>query len=264
MSDFQYLNRLFKEYYKKWNKNIPLVTSFEEREFGFIPWDKQTRMIRHLGFRNKENFIKYILNSGPRHIYSSGARYVKPESQTMESKDYQGCDLIIDIDVDHFYTPCKDDHDFWYCKECGKNGIGMVEKCPHCKKSKIKTLAWICEDCLKIAKNEIIKLIYDFLVPDFGIQTDQISVAFSGHRGYHLKVSNDAIRTLTSDERREIADYVSGENISFEIWGLKERGGIIFGFTNDNIGWAQKIITKLEEILSKSDSEIEDLLTDNR
>lgn len=260
MSDLRYLNRLFKEYFKKNKNDIQLVNAFDQREFGFIPWDTQTRMIRHMGFTSKENFLKYLLNNGPRHVYSSGALYSQPENQDMSQKGYLGCDFIIDIDVDHFYTPCKEDHDFWYCKECGKNGLGMVSKCPKCGKPKIKKLAWICEKCLEIAKKEIIKLIYDFLIPDFGLELDGFNIAFSGHRGYHLKIEDERLRGLSSDERREIADYVSGENISYDILGVQEKSGNIFGFSKVNLGWAQKILRKIEDTLSKPDREINELL----
>ncbi|MFW9865207.1 MAG: DNA primase small subunit domain-containing protein [Candidatus Thorarchaeota archaeon] len=258
------MNRIFKEYYKSKNAEIPLVNLFNQREFGFIPWDIKTRMNRHMGFRNRENLLRYLVNIGPRHAYSSGALYLQPENQDMEKKDYKGCDLIVDIDVDHFYTPCKENHDFWYCKECGKRGKGMIEKCPNCKKAKIKSLTWICEQCLNTAKNEILKLIFQFLIPDFGIDLNQIKIAFSGHRGYHLKIEDEKIRTLSSDERREIADYISGENITFDFLGLREKGGNIFGFLKQNIGWSQKIFRKLEEILSQPDAELEKLLIEDR
>ena len=107
------------------------------------------------------------------------------------------------------------------------------------------------------------KLIYEFLIPDFGIELNQLSIAFSGHRGYHLKIENEKIRTLSSDERREIADFISGENLSFDLLGLREKTGIIFGFSKDNIGWPQKIIKKLEEILNESDTDLEKLLVED-
>ncbi|KKN27205.1 hypothetical protein LCGC14_0867000 [marine sediment metagenome] len=262
MNDNQYLNRLFKDYYNKNRNNLPLIELFDQREFGFIPWDKEIKMIRHIGFRNKNDLVKYLTDSGPRHVYSSGTLYSQPEIPDMGSKGYKGCDLIIDIDVDHFYTPCKEDHDYWQCMECGRTGSGMVKKCPKCKAFKIKTLAWICDECLNVAKEEIIKLVFNFLIPDFGIDANKFRIAFSGHRGYHLKIGSEKMRPLTSGERREIADYVSGENISFDILGLKERGGNIFGFSKINIGWAQKIISKIEEILSKPDIYIKQLLLD--
>ncbi len=261
MDDIQYLKRRFIDYYKENRANLPLVNSFDEREFGFIPWDTQIRMIRHMNFSSRENLVKNLFSNGPRHVYSSGALYLQPENKDMEGKGFKGCDLIIDIDADHFYTPCKEDHDLWYCKDCGKSGRGIVDHCPNCKKSKFKTLTWICEKCLDVAKNEIIKLIYDFLVPDLGIDLNYVKIAFSGHRGYHLKIENEKIRTLSSDERRELADYFAGENISFEILGLQAKGGTFYRFSKDNIGWAQKIIRKTVEILNKPTTEIEKLLS---
>ena len=260
MSDINYLKRLFKAYYKEKSSEIPTLSSFENREFGYIPWDTKTFMKRHMSFKVQKQFLTHLINEGPRHIYSSGAIYKQPENQDMEGKEYQGCDFIIDIDVDHFYTPCKEDHDFWYCKECGESGVGMVHSCPKCKKLKIKTLAWICERCLETAKREIIKLIYNFLIPDFGIDLSNMKIAFSGHRGYHLKIENQQIRTLTSSERREIADYIAGENISLEILGLQEKSGTFYRFSDDTYGWAQKIIRKISELLKKSDLELRDLL----
>ncbi|MHA2034826.1 MAG: DNA primase small subunit domain-containing protein [Candidatus Hodarchaeales archaeon] len=264
MSDIRYLNRLFRDYYRNKIMKLPLVNSFNEREFGFIPWDNQIRMIRHMSFSSRENLMKNLFNNGPRHVYSSGALYQQPENQDMEGKGFKGCDLIIDIDADHFYTPCKEDHDLWFCKECGESGQGTVIKCPNCKNSKFKNLTWICEECLDIAKNEIIKLIYDFLIPDFGIDLSHIKIAFSGHRGYHLKIENDQIRSLSSDERRELADYISGENISLEILGFQAKGRTFYRFSEDTIGWAQKIIRKTVEILKKPDKDIQNLLAKNQ
>ncbi|MFX1314170.1 MAG: DNA primase small subunit domain-containing protein [Promethearchaeota archaeon] len=256
-----YLNRLFKAYYKEKKIEIPIINLFNEREFGFIPWEKHI-MIRHVAFRNSEELLQYLIDNGPKHVYSSGSLYLQPDNLEMDKKIYQGCDLIIDIDVDHFYTPCKNNHDLWYCNTCGDSGKGMPLKCPKCKNVKLKTLTWICEDCLKTAKNEIIKLIDDFLISDFGIKENQIKITFSGHRGYHLKIENDRIRTLSSESRREIADYITGDNLSFEILGLREDRSNIFGLLKDNIGWSQKIINKIEDILRNySNLEIETILT---
>ena len=260
MTSNTYLRRLFQAYYREKNSSLPIVNSFEQREFGFIPWDKQI-MIRHMAFNKIEDLTKNLIQNGPRHVYSSGSLYLQPDNSDMNKKQYQGCDLIIDIDVDHFYTPCKDDHDQWYCKECGESGKGMPNKCPKCKKMKFKTLNWICDKCLTIAKEEIIKLVYDFLIPDFGIKESEIKIAFSGHRGYHLKVENETIRVLSSEARRELVDYVTGENISFEILGLREIGYNIYGLLKSNIGWSQKIVVKIENILiNYSKIELEHLL----
>ena len=85
MSDNKFLKRLFQAYYKERQKNIPLVNLFERREFGFIPWEKQI-MIRHVGFNNPENFKKYLIENGPKHVYSSGSLYLLPENPEMKKK----------------------------------------------------------------------------------------------------------------------------------------------------------------------------------
>ena len=264
MKDFEYLKRLFKAYYKEKPSEIPFVSDFDHREFGFIPWDSKIVMNRHLSFTNIDNLVYFLINNGPKHVYSSGALYIKPENQEMKNKQYYGCDFIIDVDVDHFYTPCKDDHDTWYCKECKNSGRGMPEKCPDCGKSKFKILNWICKECLNVAKNEIIKLIYDFLLPDFGINIKDIKIAFSGHRGYHLKIEDNNLRALSSDQRREIVNYITGEGISYEILGLRKKGENIFGFSRDTIGWPQKIYREIEVLLAKSNLEIETILSDKK
>ncbi len=253
MSDNAYLKRLFQAYYRE-NKNlIPNVVSFENREFGFIPWEK-SMMIRHMGFKTTEELANYLKDNGPRHVYSSGTLYDQPDIPDMNNKGYQGCDFIIDIDADHFFTPCKENHDFWLCKECGETGKGAPSKCPKCGKTKLDSLAWICEECLNIAKNEIKKLVYDFLIPDFGMNEKDMKFAFSGHRGYHLKIESSQVRALSTEDRREIVDYLTGENIFFESLGLKDRNKIVYGLHKDSIGWSQKILKKLEEILKSYDN----------
>ena len=261
MTDNIFLKRLFQAYYTEKAEYIPSVTSFKHREFGFIPWDKQI-MVRHLGFENGKDLKQYFSRSAPRHAYNSGALYSNPNNQDMGSKDYLGCDLIFDIDVDHFYTPCKEDHDYWFCLECGATGSGIIEKCPSCKKLKFKKITWICSKCLDTAKNEIKKLVFDFLKPDFAIDEKNMKIAFSGHRGYHLKIEEERIRTLSSDERREIVEYITGENISFEILGLRAVSQKIYGILKNNMGWSNKLVNKIEEILQKPDKELKLILTD--
>ena len=262
MNDLTYLKRLFQAYYQDKQNKLPNINSFNLREFGYIPWEKEVFMKRHMKFENPRELRSYLIQDPPRHLYSSGSLYLEPDAREMDNKNYQGCDLIVDIDVDHFYTPCKEKHDLWYCKECGAEGTGMPDKCPECKKSKFTKLNWVCEDCLDIAKNEIKKLIYNFLIPDFAISEKDMRIAFSGHRGYHLKVESEELRKLKSDERREIVDYLTGDNISFELLGLTERFNVIFGLLKENRGWSQKIMNKIEEMLYMPTKQIETLLLD--
>jgi DNA primase small subunit len=48
------------------------------------------------------------------------------------------------------------------------------------------------------------------LESDFGFSDKEVRVFFSGHRGYHVHVENEAVRTLDTMGRKEIVDYVTG------------------------------------------------------
>ncbi|MBN1801473.1 MAG: hypothetical protein JW891_08205 [Candidatus Lokiarchaeota archaeon] len=260
MSEQVFLKRLFQAYYRNIGQDIACVAQFGSREFGFIPWDRQI-MIRHMGFDTTALLSKYLIQEGPRHVYSSGTIYKNPDRSEMDNKGYLGCDFIIDIDVDHFYTPCKENHDFWYCRDCGKQGKGMAGKKCSCGSTRFKTFSWICEQCLEVAKRSIISLVDDFLIPDFGLEESELKIAFSGHRGYHIKVENEKMRALSSEGRREIADYLSGNNLSLDILGFKEKSGVFYGLRKENVGWACKIATRLEKILNEPLELLENTLT---
>ncbi|MHA1804812.1 MAG: DNA primase small subunit domain-containing protein [Promethearchaeota archaeon] len=258
-----FLQRLFKAYYQEKKSELPTINSLQQREFGFIPWEKPM-MIRHVGFESEEELKNFLIEKSPRHVYASGSLYNYPENQDMNQKEYKGCDFLIDIDVDHFYTPCKENHDLWYCKSCGAKGKGMVNTCKKCGSPKLSTLTWICKRCLNEAKKEVFKVINHFLVPDFGIEESRIKCAFSGHRGYHVKLEDEKLRMLSSEKRREIVDYLTGENLTLELLGLNEKGGVIYGLSKSNIGWSRKILQFIEDLLNKSPSEIKAFLTDKR
>ncbi len=68
---------------------------------------------------------------------------------------------------------------------------------------------------LENAKKEVFKLI-KILTDDFGISEEDIEVVFSGHRGYHVHVYDEAFKKLQSAERREIVDYLTLRGFKFK------------------------------------------------
>ncbi len=252
MESIRFVKRLFQAYYKDQQKSLPSVSNLLKREFAFIPWENNI-MIRHLGFKSLDFLTDYLINNVPKHMYSSASLYELPGASKMDNKNYLGCDLIFDIDADHLDTTCKEKHDFWECKSCKQSGTGLSPKfCPNsdCKSTKFKKITWICEECLEKAKKEIFKLINEFLEPDFGINKDSCFVFFSGHRGYHLHIENEKLRKLSSHERREIVDYITGNNISLSVFGLRKSDRGISYFNQYKLGWPRKIMLKLKNILS--------------
>ena len=166
----------FKEYYK--NNEIELPDRFGKREFAFVLFSGRG-MIRHLAFNRKNNFIDFLLEKVPAHLYYSSAYYQIPDAPTMQEKNWMGAELIFDLDSDHL---------------------------PNAKK-----LSY--EKQLDLVKDEFFKLVNDFLLDDFGFDKKNIELYFSGGRGYHCHVKDSRIYDIDSGERREIVDYITGRDL---------------------------------------------------
>jgi len=246
-----FLKKLFSVYYE--NKSLYVPMHLEKREFGFFLFEKGI-MLRHVSFRTHMELQNYVKTVVPRHIYYSSAFYELPSMKTMNEKKWIGAELIFDIDADHINTPCKKVHDKWTCLDCGHSGFGLPPKrCPVCKSTKIKHDSWICEKCLAKAKEETVKIIEEFLMNDFGISKSEITVFYSGHRGYHIHVNSDFIYQLGQSERREIANYILGINIIPEYHGFLEitssGKNILLPPQKNDIGWRGRLITALISVI---------------
>jgi DNA primase small subunit len=173
----KFLRKKFSDYYGA----SPLSASgLEKREFGFGGWEKKIEF-RHLAFRNEGELRARLVSEAPLYISRSVAYYEFPDARPMPKKNWLGSDLIFDLDAE--------------AHSCGK---------------------FTCQKCLDRVKQDAVKLIEEFLLPDFGFSKGEIFVNFSGSRGYHVHVVSDAIYDLDREARREIADYVSGTGLSFE------------------------------------------------
>jgi len=73
----------------------------------------------------------------------------------------------------------------------------------------------LLSEMLKLVKKETLKLI-DFLFEDFGFTGKNISIVFSGGRGYHIHIRDPTILKLGSDERREIVDYLTASGLDID------------------------------------------------
>jgi DNA primase small subunit len=179
-------------------------------------------MMRHKGFASISDLKLLLSETVPSDVYHSCAYYENPESE-MDKKGWLGADLVFDIDADHIPTSCNKIHDEWTCNKCGFRGKGITpETCPICDSQKFDAKTWPCELCLNSAKEETAKLI-DMLEKDFGFSHKEIHVFFSGHRGYHVQIENEAIKTLDSMARKEIVDYVSGIGLAILGEEAKEK-----------------------------------------
>jgi len=180
-----FIMKQFRKYYT--GEAIEAPDRLSRREFGFMFFDR-TFVLRHIGFRTKQELKSYLVENVPAHAYHSSAYYEKPNAQTMAEKSWMGADLVFDLDADHL----KDADKLSY------------------------------PEMLAAVKREIIRLIDDYIAGDLGFDADKLKIVFSGGRGYHVHVLDPRVRGLGSHERREIVDYITGTDLNFD-WTFPTR-----------------------------------------
>jgi len=209
------LRRYFKEYYFRYSAKIKEPREIGSREFGYFPFGGG--MIRHLSYKEMGAFRALLVKEAPAGVYCSNSYYHEPSGE-MQKKGWIKADLIFDIDADLLKLPCKEDHDVWLCKLCGRKEFGLrPEVCPTCKGNRILEFSWSCPACLEGTKKETYKLI-DFLESDFGISGTQIKVYFSGNAGYHIEVIESDLDALDQHGRAEISDYLTAQGAMVAVY----------------------------------------------
>jgi DNA primase small subunit len=160
--------------------------------------------------------------------------------------------LVFDIDADHIPTSCNKIHDEWTCGKCGFSGKGITpEACPICEGLKFEVKTWPCELCIDSAREETAKLL-DILDKDFGFSKEVVHVFFSGHRGYHVHVEDEAVKPLDAMARKEIVDYVYGLGLTgFEerAGGKNEKKASKPAFSLHNYGWNKRIKLGMQKFI---------------
>lgn len=233
---------LFRRYYRR--EPVFLPPRFGRREYGFL-FLGEKGMQRHTRFATREDLSRFLADKGPSHAYYSVAYYAQPEASRMEDKGWKGADLIFDLDADHM--PGADE---------------MSQA-----------------DMLEEIRQEALKVVEEFLLGHFGFTEDDLRIAFSGGRGYHIHVIDPSVHSLGSQERREIVDYVTGNGLVIErllgkeIIGSDRFAGLdtlktrwVFP-SGDEPGWpgliARTVARKLEGVLGQernvSLAELEDV-----
>jgi DNA primase small subunit len=247
--DFVY--EKFSDFYNSSSVEIPSPVSIGQREFALFLF-KERIMVRHKGFANISDLKLLLSETVPSDVYHSCAYYENPESE-MDKKGWLGADLVFDIDADHIPTSCNKIHDEWTCNKCGFNGKGVTpETCPICDGQKFDTKTWPCELCLNSAKEETAKLI-DMLGKDFGFSHKEMRVFFSGHRGYHVHIEDEAVKTLDAMARKEIVDYVSGIGLAILDEEAKGRGFRVFDL--HDFGWNKRLKLGMHDFLLEATKE---------
>jgi len=224
---------MFSKHYRE--SPLAMPDRFSRREFGFMFFDRDFVM-RHLGFPSRAALKKYLVEQVPAHAYYSCAYYEKPDAPTMAEKKWLGADLIFDLDADH---------------------VEGTKDLPY-------------DQMLAKVKVEVIRLIDEFLLGDLGFGEEDLKIVFSGGRGYHVHINNPKVIKLTSHERREIVDYVTGTDLDmdwvfpptpFETGRFRERIDVENRRAmprKEDGGWRARIRRGIDDLLSELDDLPED------
>lgn len=212
--EINFIKQKFCEYYQR--KKVAPPMGMERREFGF--GNDRKIDYRHMAFKTASELEKYFITQTPLYASCSAAYYEFPEGRPMPKKGFIGADLVFEFDA-----------------ECKHNAIA-------------------CEECLEEVKKETVRLIEEFLIPDFGFKKEEIRTVFSGARGYHIYVYDEATKQLDGSARRQIIDYIQGRGISDcdinknVIFKEKLRGG-----KPDSGGWVGKYVRTFRKLVENSE-----------
>ncbi len=181
------LEELYRAYYSL-RPPIREPDNIERREFAFQYFGSDTYH-RHLSFQSIDEVIDYMIENPPRQAYYSVAIYELPEAKSMEEKGWLGSDLFFDIDVDHL-PGCNT---ILPTTECIMEGLRLALR--------IRAIAR----------------------RDLG--AEETHIYYTGHRGFHIVVDcGEECKTLGREERREIARYVSAEDLDLNVIFPEPRG----------------------------------------
>jgi len=226
---------LIREFYS--NSSGIGARATEHREFGFGDFERKIRY-RHYSFTNEKALKDYLVRNAPPFVSASAAEYQKPDARPMENKKWIGEELLFDIDASDLKLKCRSEHDG----------------------------SWVCHKCLNGAKEETVKLIEDFLIPDFGMSEEEISVNFSGNRGYHIHVHNKDMFKLDGDARKGIVNYITGNGIELTSFfpTMGRRGVRLEGPKPTDYGWGGKLANGVIKALGNGTSGLMELGIDKK
>jgi len=214
-----YLRGRFGDHYRK--SEIDPPPGAHEREWAYVPWTDGPgeTYVRHRSLMELGEPADFLSRERPRHVYFSAGRYRDPSAATMADKEWQSSDLIFDLDADHLPAAEPDD--------------SYRELLERCKRA--------------------LERLLDFLETDFAFE--DLTVVFSGGRGYHVHVRDDAVQHLERDARREIVDYVRGIGLDPDSLVRREMRGSVTARVLPTVGgWGRRVHSRLLGFVDEIDA----------
>lgn len=232
-----YLRGRFGDYYKR--ADLALPPDPDAREWGHIPFTKSsgTTMVRHQSLLDmggdEQSVGEFLTREAPRHAYFSAARYDDPSANDMAKKGWLGADLVFDLDADHL--PGVDAEAASYAE--------MLDAC----------------------KDALLRLL-DLLEEDFGYGEEELTIVFSGGRGYHVHVRDADIQDLDSSARREVVDYIRAIDLDRDdLIQTVQHGGTTRRELKTEGGWGrrvhQELLAFVDDLLEMDEDDAMEKLT---
>jgi DNA primase small subunit len=194
-----------------------VIPSIEKREFGF--GNRKKIDARHLNFANLMEFRNYLTRNTPLFVSHSTAYYRYPGATPIQKKEWMGADLVFDLDI----------------HAEGKYGAYAL---------------------LEDMKQDLERLVDDFIVNDFGIAKEHVVIVFSGNRGYHVHVRDPAYLPLGGDERRELVDYIMGQGLDYTDFFYTDERKRLHGPSPEEGGYRGRFARGVIRMLHEKPSEI--------
>ncbi len=216
MAAQEFVKELLRRYYVGCEVAVPALA---QREFGFGFESKID--YRHKAFASGREFNEFLRREAPLYASYSTARYSMPAARPMSRKGSLGTDLVFDLDKTY-----EAEHPEAH------NAIA-------------------CEKCLDRSKEDALRFLEEFLLNDFGFGKQDVSVNYSGSKGFHFHVRTEAVQQLSSFARKQLCDYAG----AFEVSGgtLLEsigegKAGVLRGPAGGDGGWRGKFHSVALEI----------------
>jgi len=214
-----FLKSAFREYYFNNIDELYIPPRIEQHEFGFMLFDGEV-MVRHMSFDSASKFKVAVLRTIPKSIYYSPAYYENP-SYSMENKGWKGADLVFDIDTDSVEQAVAHSVRISVCKDCGSVYAHETSFCERCGSGRVVEELIPTKAGIDACKDEVVKLV-EVLEDDFGASRKNITVYFSGNRGFHVHAEEETMRPLDQSARYQLVNYITLKGFSLKFFGIPE------------------------------------------
>ena len=219
LASLDFVQRKFRDFYSAHSVS---VTSVHKREFGF--GFRKKIDFRHKSFASDAELNSFFKSDAPLYASYSTAYYDFPAARPMEKKIFRGSDLVFDIDLP-----------FEGNAHVGHNPV-------------------LCLVCFSGVKRDALKL-FSILTADFGFSEKEISMNFSGGKGFHFHLNSESVLQLKQDARRQLTDYLAGPEFPLDSEGKREEEKSFRGPSRNALGWGEKFFQFAFDFIERSSAE---------